>query len=133
MIVLVSTAAQICAAAIALNFIVRTLVFSTLKRFGALDPRWDRHWPRLPWRPFWFAWIRFQEWKEENFGGGEANAGYAGAVTQIALRYASGHSLIGSVRLPWGFSYYGLVSEPSERHKVYIASARSGKSLQLAT
>lgn len=134
MILLVSTVAQLVAAIIALNFIVRTIVFTTLKFFGAYDPRWDQLWPRFPWRPFWLVgWIRFGEWKEENFGSGQASAGLAGAVTQLALTYEQGQSLIGHVRLPLGIKSYSLVGEKSERHKVYVASARSGKSLQLQT
>ncbi|WP_298987432.1 type IV secretory system conjugative DNA transfer family protein [uncultured Roseibium sp.] len=129
-----STAAQIVAGLIVLNFIVRTIIFTTLKHFGAYDPRWDLKWPRAFWRVFWLSgWIRFQEWKEENFSGGAAGAGMAGAVTQLALTYEPGHSLIGRTRLPLGIPHYSLVGEPSQRHKVYIASARSGKSLQLET
>ena len=133
MIELIWIVAQICAAIIVLNFIVRTLVFSTLKRFGAYDPHWDRKWPRLPWRPVWFAWVKFIEWKEENFSGGSHNAGRANWITQLALSYKEGDSLIGAVRLPFGIPNYSLIGEPSERHKVYVASARSGKSVQLMT
>lgn len=116
------------------NAVFRTVVFTTLKHFGAYDPRWDKKWPRLPWRWFWLrGWIPFQEWKEENFGSGTPSAGLAGAVTQLALTYEPGQSLIGHTRLPGGFQHYSLVGEPSERHKVYVASARSGKSLQLQT
>jgi type IV secretory pathway TraG/TraD family ATPase VirD4 len=125
--------ALFCAALITLNFIIRTLVFSTLKRFGAFDPRWDLKWPRLPWRPFWFAWVKFTDWKEENFSGGAANASKASWVTQLALSYRTGHSLIGRVRLPLGIPNYSLVGEPSERHKVFVASSRSHKTNQLET
>lgn len=134
MILLVSSMAQIFAVMIALNFIVRTLIFTALKVFGAYDPLWDLKWPRFPWRPLWlYVWVRFSDWREENFGGGTHSAGAAGAVTQLALRFEPGQSLIGHVRLPGGFLHYGLIGEPSERHKVYVASARSGKSLQLQT
>ena len=133
MIVILSTLGQICATVIVLNFLVRTLVFSALKRFGAYDPRWDERWPRLPWRPFWRAWIKFTEWKEENFSGGAANAGKVSWITQLALSYKTGHSLIGQVRLPLGIPNYSLVGEPSERHKVFIASSRSHKTNQLET
>jgi len=75
------------AALIVINFILRTFFFAVLRKFGAFDPRWDRYWPRFPWRPFWLAWIKFVEWKEENFSGGEANAGKANWLTQLALRY----------------------------------------------
>lgn len=119
--------------AIALNFIVRTIVFTTLKHFGAYDPRWDEKWPRFPWRPLWLGWLKFKDWKEENFSGGRASAGKAGALTQLALQYKSGTSLAGHVRLPFGIPHYSLIGELSERHKVYLASARSGKSLQLET
>ena len=119
------------AGAIALNFAVRTVVFTTLKHFGAYSPEWDKKWPRFPWRPVWLAWVKFAEWKEENFSGGTANAGKVGAVTQLALQYEVGDSLIGRVRLPLGIPHYSLIGEPSQRHKVYMASARSGKSLQL--
>ena len=131
MVLLFSTAVQIAAAIIVLNFIVRTIVFTTLKHFGAYDPRWDLKWPRLPWRPFWLrVWIPYTEWKEENFGGGQADAGKAGARTQLALTFEPGQSLIGHTRLPLGIKHYSLIGERSERHKVYMGSARSGKSLQ---
>ena len=134
MIILVSGVAQFVAALIALNFIVRTIIFTTLKHFGAYDPRWDKKWPRFPWRVFWLiGWIKFADWREENFSGGTASAGKAGAVTQLALQYEIGDSLIGRVRLPLGIPHYSLTGEPSQRHKVYLASARSGKSLQLET
>lgn len=134
MIFLVSGVAQLCAAVIALNFVVRTFVFSTLKFFGAYDPRWGLKWPRIPWRWVWlYLWIRFGEWVEENFKSGKATGGLAGPVTQIALTYKPGQSLIGHTRLPFGFRHYSLVGENSERHKVFVASARSGKSLQLQT
>lgn len=119
-------------ALIAINFILRTVFFAVLRKFGAFDPRWDRYWPRFPWRPFWLAWIKFVEWKEENFSGGEANAGKANWLTQLAHRYKDGHSLIGCVRLPFGIPHYALIGEPSERHKVIVASARSWKSVWLA-
>lgn len=115
------------------NFLLRTIIFTTLTFFGAFDPRWDRYWPRLPWRPIWFFWIWFQEWREENFRSGQASAGKAGAITQLALRWEEGHSLVGRPRLPGGIPHYSLIGEPSERHKVFIASARSGKSVALET
>lgn len=115
------------------NAVFRTVVFTTLKTFGAYDPRWDEHWPRLPWRMFWRAWTAFKEWKEENFGSGVPSAGKAGALAQLALTYSVGHSLIGKARLPLGVPHYSLVGEPSERHKVIVASTRSGKTLQLKT
>ncbi|WP_269584243.1 type IV secretory system conjugative DNA transfer family protein [Roseibium sp. Sym1] len=116
------------------NIALRTVVFTTLRIFGAFDPRWDKKWPRLPWRwPYLRLWIRFQEWKEENFKQGKASAGKSGALTQLALRYEEGNSLIGRVRLPLGIPHYSLIGEKSERHKLYIASSRSGKSLQVQT
>ena len=122
------------AGGIASNFILRTVVFSTLKWFGAFDPRWDEKWPRLPWRVFWRGWLFFTEWREENFSGGTPNAGKAGWITQLALSpYKEGHSLIGRVRLPFGIPNYSMIGEPSERHKVFIGSARSNKSVQLKT
>jgi type IV secretory pathway TraG/TraD family ATPase VirD4 len=77
--------------------------------------------------------VRFQEWTEENFKQGVATAGKASALTQLALRYEEGDSLIGRVRLPFGIPHYALIGEHSERHKLYIASSRSGKSLQVQT
>ncbi len=118
---------------ITINFLVRTAFFAVLRNFGAFDPLWDQYWPRFPWRPLWRAWIKITEWKEENFSGGDANAGKANWLTQLALRYEEGHSLIGCVRLPFGIPHYALIGEASERHKVIVASARSWKSVQLAT
>ncbi|MEM6912808.1 MAG: type IV secretory system conjugative DNA transfer family protein [Pseudomonadota bacterium] len=116
------------------NAVFRTIVFTTLKRFGAYDPRWDKKWPRFPWRRLWLkAWIPFQEWVEENFKRSQATEGLAGAVTQLAKIWEPGLSIVGSVRLPFGIRYYGLIGEKSERHRLFVASARSGKSLWLQT
>lgn len=106
-------------------------VTTVLQKIGAHDPRWDRYWPRLPWRPAWRAARACGDWVEENFRHGEASAGKAGALTQLATQYKPGDSLIGRVRLPLNLPYYGLVGEPSQRHTLYIASPASGKSLQL--
>lgn len=109
----------------------RIVVTTVLQKIGAHDPRWDRYWPRLPWRPAWRIWLVCKEWLEENFKSGEATAGKAGALTQLAKPYKSGDSLVGRVRLPLNLPYYALIGEKSERHTLYIASPRSGKSLQL--
>lgn len=115
------------------NAVLRIAVFSGLKKFGAYDPRWDAHWPRLPWRSLWRAWIKFKEWREENFSSGVPSAGKSSALTQLSLTFNTGDSLMGSVRLPGGIPYYGLLGEASERHKLLIGATRSGKSLQLET
>lgn len=112
---------------------VRIFVTTALQKIGAHDPRWDRYWPRLPWRPVWRARIACKQWVEENFKEGEPNAGKASSLTQLATPFRPGHSLIGRVKLPWNLPYYGLIGEKSERHTLYIASPRSGKSLQLQT
>lgn len=131
--IVVPTATVIVAVGTA-NAVIRTVVFTTLKHFGAYDPRYDRKWPRLPWRWFWLkCWIPFQEWKEENFAASKPTEGKVGAVTQLALQWDEGLSVCGNVRLPLGIRYYGLVGEKSERHRLFVASARSGKSLWLQT
>lgn len=112
---------------------VRITITTVLQKFGAHDPMWDRYWPRVPWRPVWRGWTKFREWREENFQSGQATAGKAGGLTQLALPYQEGHSLIGRVRLPFNLPYYALVGEDSQRHKLYIASPASGKSLMLQT
>ena len=133
MVLLILNAAIALAALIVANFLLRTVIVKVLMFFGAFDPRWDRYWPRLPWRFVWRALVGFVEWKEENFSGGEHNAGRVHWLTQLATPYRTGYSLIGRLRLPFGIGHYFLVGEPTERHKVFVASARSGKSVQLET
>ena len=119
----------------AVNLAARTIVFSLLNHFGALDPRWQKYWPRLPWRTLWLVKLKFDEWIEENFKHGGKTAGKAGLLTQLSLSPNDGDSIMGKVRLGYlnFVSYPALTGEPSERHKLFIASARSGKSLQLQT
>lgn len=114
-------------------FLVRTLICSVLTYFGAYDSKWDQYIPRIPWRPLWHLWLWFREWFDENFRAGQPNAGKAGAITQLALRWKPGDSLLGRVRLPLGIPHYRLIGENSERHTVLAASARSGKSVWLET
>ncbi len=115
------------------NAAFRTAISVGLHKIGGHDPRVDRLLPRLPWRWAWSAWIAVRDWWEENLKSGQATAGKAGALTQLIMTYKLGHSLIGRDRLPFNLPYYALIGEKSERHTLYVAPPRSGKSLQLQT
>lgn len=114
------------------NIALRTIVFTTLRSFGAFDPRWDKKWPRLPWRPVWHSWTKLKEWQEEHFKFGDvSSAEKTSWVTQHAMLHEEGQTVIARVKPPYGIPYYGLVGENSERHVVYIAAPRSGKTQQI--
>ncbi len=112
---------------------IRMLIHLALRTVGLWNPEHFRYWIWIPWRSLAKLYIRYGEWRTDEWkAGSKATSQWGGLLGRMVLVFKPGDVLLG------GFGYYGFrLFQPlglkAERHLSMVAGTGTGKTTLLIT